>query len=296
MPGSWLSICFGFASVGLMLGVTVAGAAADSASGTLQIGAERFALKSVFALMEKDGVEADKEKLTVLLSDAPVPDELRKASDDWVYWADAQARAGALHGVALSIDPVTGVWRGGRLLTRQGLEFYSETVSSQELSDLIFKPAGPLGDQAAGKVSMKKAMAGAHADAGAWTVEAEFRTAVVRRPLVSGVLTGAAALNSPQYKAVVAFFDACRKKDPNAIRDAMDPQGREMLAQMIAGNKDEALNMFAGMAAEAAALKVTKVTVRGDSAEVEFGDGKPGSEAAQSLRVALAGGEWKLAR
>jgi hypothetical protein len=292
MLGYWI----GFVSVGLMLGVTVASAAADSASGTLQIGAERFALKYVFALMEKDGVEADTEKLTVFLSDAPVPDELRKATDDWVYWADKQARAGVLHGVAMSIDPVTGVWRGGRLLTRQGLEFYSETVSSPELGDLIFKPAGPLGNQAAGKVSMKKPMPGAHDDVGAWTVEAEFRSAVIRRPAVSGVLTGAAALNSPQYKAVQAFFDACRKKDLDAIRNAMDAQSRETLAQMIAGNKEEALKMFAGMAADTAALKLTKVTVRGDSAEIEFGDGKPGSQSTQSLRVALSGGEWKLAQ
>jgi phage tail tube protein FII len=54
--------------------------------------------------------------------------------------------------------------------------------------------------------------------------------------------------------------------------------------------------MFAGMAADTAALKLTKVTVRGDSAEIEFGDGKPGSQSTQSLRVALSGGEWKLAQ
>src|ERR1039458_8911810 len=64
MPGSWLSIRIGFASIGLVLGVSVASGAADSASGALQIGAERFALKCVFAVMEQDGVAAGKEKLT----------------------------------------------------------------------------------------------------------------------------------------------------------------------------------------------------------------------------------------
>ena len=295
MPGSWLSICIGFATIGLMLGGSFASGAADSASGALQIGAERFALKCVFAVMEQDGVAVGKEKLTVFLSDLPVPDELRKASDDWVYWADQQARAGALHGVTLAIDPASGVWNGGRVLTRQGLEFYSETVSSPELSDLRFTPAGPLGDQVAGKVSMKKPMPSAHDDAG-WRVEAEFRSAVIRRPAVSGVLTGAAALNSPPYKAVLAFLDACRKKDIDAIRNAMDPQSRETLAQMIAGNREEALNMFAQMAAETAALKLSKVTIRGDSAQLEFGDGKPGSEPRESLSVALSNGEWKLAQ
>lgn len=291
MLGYW----FGFAAMGLMLAVRVANGAADSASGTLHVGAERFALKYVFAVMEQS-LAGDKEKLTVFLSDAPVPDELRKATDDWVYWADKQARTGAIHGVALSIDPASGVWSGGRTLTREGIEFYSETVSSPELSDLRFAPSGPIGDRVAGKVSMKKAMSGAHDDAGAWSLEAEFNSAVVRRPAVSGALTGAAALNSPQYKAVLKFLDACRKQDIGAIRNAMDAASRETLAQMIAGNKEEALKMFAGMAAETAALKLSKVTVRGDSAEIEFSDGKPGSESTQSLRVALSGGEWKLAQ
>jgi hypothetical protein len=280
-----------------MLGVSIANGAADNASGTLQIGEERFALKQAFAVMEPDGVGASaKEKLTVFLSDLPVPDELRKASDDWVYWADKQARSGALHGVILSINPSTAVWNGGRVLTRKGLMFYSETVSSPEMSDLRFAPAAPIGDQVAGKVSMKASMSGVQDDDGRWRVEAEFRSAVTRRATVSGVLTGPAALNSPQYKAVLAFLDACRRKDVDAIRNSMDPHSRESLAEMIAGNKEEMLNMFAQMAAETAALKLSKVTIRGDSAELDFVDSKPGSEPKQSLSVVLANGEWKLAQ
>jgi len=295
MMGSWLSMCIGMAAAGLMLGVAVAGDAAGSVSGALQIGAARFTLKYVFAVMEPDGMAAGKEKLTVFLSDLPVPEELRKASDDWVYWADRQARAGALHGVALAIDPATSIWNGGRLLTSQGIEFYSETVSSPELSDLQFTPAGPPGDQVAGKASMKQSMAGGHDDS-RWRLEAEFRSTIIRRAAASGVLTGPAALNSPQYKAVLAFLDACKKKDLDAIRNTMDPQSRETLAPMVAGGKQQALEMFSQMAAEAAALKLGKVTLRGDSAEVEFGDGKPGEESGRSLRVVLVNGEWKLAQ
>jgi len=50
------------------------------------------------------------------------------------------------------------------------------------------------------------------------------------------------------------------------------------------------------MAAEAGAMKLNKVTVRGDSATIDFGDGKPGSEPKQSLTVVLSKGEWKLAQ
>ena len=297
MPGSWGLICVGFATLSLLAGVAVAGGAADSASGTLQVGAEHFALKYALAVMEQNEMaHGNKEELKVLLSDLPVPDELRKASDDWLYWGDKQARGGTLHGVVLRIDPATGVWSGGQLLTRQGAEFYSETVSSPDLSDLRFTPTGPIGDQVAGKLSMKAPMKGAHDETGAWRVEGEFRAAVIRPAAVSGVLTGAAAQNSPQYKAVLAFLDASRKKDADAIINCVDPQSRESMAEMFKSNQAEALNMFASMAAEAAAMKLNKVTVRGDSAEIDFGDGKPGSEPKQSLRVVLAKGEWKIAQ
>ena len=297
MPGSWGLICVGFATFSLLLGVSFAGGAAGSASGTLQVGAERFALKYAFAVVEQNEMaHGNKEELKVLLSDLPVPDDLRKASNDWIYWADKQARAGVLHGLVLRIDPSTGVWSGGQLLTRQGAEFYSESVSSPELSSLRFAPAGPIGDQVEGKVSMTATMKGAHDETGPWRVEAEFHSAVIRPAAVSGVLTGAAAQNSPPYKAVLAFLDACKKKDLDAIVNSVDPQSRESMAEMFKSNKAEALNMFASMAAEAAAMKLNKVTVRGDSATIDFGDGKPGSEPKQSLTVVLAKGEWKLAQ
>jgi hypothetical protein len=76
----------------------------------------------------------------------------------------------------------------------------------------------------------------------------------------------------------------------------VDPQSRESMAEMFKSNKAEALNLLASMAAEAAALKLNKATVRSDSAKIDFGDGKPGSEPKQSFRVVLAKGEWKFAQ
>lgn len=264
--------------------------AGDSASGTLQIAKNRFALKCVFAVMEAD--PDDKEMLTVFLSDVPVPDEMRKASDNWREWARGKAVAGTIHGVVVTINPATGVWDHGAVLTRQGFMFYSETVSG-EARGLRFEPAAPVGDLVAGKLSMKEPRSGMSDADGPWLVDAQFHSAVVRRSAVSGVLTGPAALSSPQYKAVLAFLEACRKKDLDAIRDSVEPQGRESLAQMFAGpSKAEALDMFAKNAAETLALKLAKVTVRGDSADVDFVGAKPADS--QGLKVVLSGGEWKV--
>ena len=270
----------------------------NSASGTLQVGAERIALKHVFAVLEADMLAGgDKEKLTVLLSDLPVPDELRKATDDWRYWAEGQARAGALRGVIVTIDPATGTWNRGDVLTRQGLMFYTQTVSSRGASSFCFEPAAPLGEQVAGKVWMTEPMSGVFEDEGPWRLEAGFSAAVLRRAAVTGVLTGAEAQSSPQYKAVTAFLAACQKKDLDAIRNSVDPSSMEALAQMIGGSgEEEALNMLAAMAAESLTLELTQVTIRGDSAEVELADTKPDSETRQVLRVVPSGGEWKLAQ
>jgi hypothetical protein len=68
------------------------------------------------------------------------------------------------------------------------------------------------------------------------------------------------------------------------------------MASMFAHNKSETLKMFAGMAAETSKLKLNKITVRTDSAEVVFVSSKSGSRNRQSFRVVMVDGEWKLAQ
>ena len=295
-PFGWT--CLAAAAFGLLLAASVSHAAGDYASGALLVGKERFALKHVFAVSEADPLaEGDKERTAVFLSDQPVPDDRREASDAWYAWANEQARAGALHGVVLLIDAATKTWSRGHLLSRRGIISYSETVSSPALSDLRFEPAPSPAEQIAGKVWMKNSMSGVEAGEERWRVEAEFRASVVPRPAVSAVLTGAAAQSSPQYKAVRAFLEACRKKDFNAIRESVDARSQETLAQTIsAEGRGATLNMFAQMASGSLALKLNKVTVRGDSAEVELIESTPCSEDRMTYRVVLRNGAWKLSQ
>jgi len=215
MPGSWLPICVGFASIGLLLGVTVASAAADSASGTLRIGAQRFALKYVFAVMERDGVAVARRSSRFSCRTRRFRTNCARLPTIGFTGGQAGARRGAARR-----DP--GHRSGHRSLERRPhadprghrILFRDRILSGAERSPVR---TGRAAGEPGGRHGVdEEADAGAHDETGAWTVEAEFRAAVIRRPAVSGVLTGTAALNSPQYKAVLEFLDACRKKDVDA--------------------------------------------------------------------------------
>lgn len=274
----------------------MAAEAEGSASGWMEVKGQRIALKHAFVAMSEDLLEGgDKEKIEVLLSDQPVPMELRTATDAWSSWAGDKAAAGELHGIILHINPDTKVWSRGQRLSRNGMEFYSQSVSSPELSDLVFAPAPAGSGEIAGKVSMKEAMRGADEDEGPWRVEAEFRTPVLARPAVTGSFTGAAARESAPYKAVQAHLLACQKKDLEAIRKSLSPSSQQMMARFEeAQGKDAVLEMFAEEAAGTLHLKLSRVTVRGDTAEVVFSGDAEESGSQQAMRVVLDHGAWKI--
>jgi hypothetical protein len=100
MPSSSGWCCLTVVSIFLVAAAAMAQGVAGGVTGTLEIAKERFALKHAFALMEEDPFSnGEKENLVVLLSDIPVPDEMRKASNDWRIWAADQAGAGSIHGL-----------------------------------------------------------------------------------------------------------------------------------------------------------------------------------------------------
>lgn len=298
MPSSSGWGCLTVVSFFLVAAAAISQGAAGSVTGTLEIAKERFALKYAFAVMEEDPFSnGEKENLVVLLSDIPVPNEMRKASNDWRIWVADQAGASSIHGLIVTIHPETKVWDGGSVVTKRGFMFYTESVYGDEPRKLHFEPSGPIGPDVAGKLSMKEPMHGMSDDDGPWRVEAEWRTAIVRRPAATGMLTGAEARSSPQYKAAMAFLEACRKKDVEAIRAAIDPKTRDAMMQMFSGpDKEDTLNAFSRMATETLTYNLAKITLRGDSAELDFKDPKPDSGSEQKLRVVLAAGEWKIAR
>jgi len=174
-----------------------------------------------------------------------------------------------LHGIIVYLNADTKVWSRARGC-RKRMEFYSQSVSPPELNDLVFAPAPAGSGEIAGKVSMKKAMRAVMESEGLgrWS---GLRTPVVARPTVTGSLTGAAARDSAPYKAVQANLLACQKRDLEAIRKTMNSNAQGMLAKFEAARgKKAVLDMCAEMAAETLKMKLTKVTVRGDTADVVF--------------------------
>ncbi len=279
----------------ILFPLAMALAAGSSTSGWLEVKGQRFELKHAFAAMSEDAMDGEsKEKIEVLLSDQPVPPELRKATDAWSFWAADQARKGELHGIIVYINPETKLWNRGQRLSQYGMEFYSQAGSSPDLNDLVFVPAPAGSGEIAGRILMKKPMRAVDESEGPWRVEAEFRAPIVARPAVTATYTGSEALNSPPYKAVQAYLQACQKKDLEAIRKTLNSNAQQLLAKYEAQQGRKAvLDLFVAEAADALKMKLTKVIVRGDTAEVVFSDGAPDSTVEQVMRVALDNGVWK---
>lgn len=260
-------------------------AAGDSVSGWLEVKGQRVKLTCVFAAMAEDTLEGpDSERIEVLLSDKPVPQELRKATEAWSFWAGDQAQKGELRGIILYIDPEKKAWTRGQRLSANGMEFYSHPPE-----DLIFTAATGGAGEVAGKVSMPRALRAVDESSGPWRVEAEFRAAVLARPAITATYTGADAVNSGPYKAVQSYLRACQKKNLEAIRQTLNRNARQLLAKYEASQgKQAVLDMFVAEAAGTAKLKLTKVVVRADTAEVIFGG--PGESL--TMRAVLENGVW----
>jgi hypothetical protein len=267
--------------------------------GWLEAKGERIPLTHIFAAMENDVLErGDNENMVILVSDKPLPPELRKAAKDYTLWAGEQARAGEMQGVVIVIDPETNVWsRGHRLSKAHGLTFYSHTSTSPEGRLLHFERAEAGKTEIAGKVSMREPMRGIDESDGPWQIEAEFRTPVVQQDPITAKLTGAEALKSPQYKAVMAFLQASKRKDVEQIKKTMDSNSQATFAQMIAElGRADALKMMAEMAAESLKMKDAEVVVRGSTAEVKLKRTGKNSREEVAMKVALDGGTWKMTR
>ncbi len=270
LRSAWFATAF---VVGLSMVAPPVAASEGTVNGWLEIKGDRIPLTNVFAVMEPRRLDsAEKEDVVILLTDEPVPEDLRHAGGGFRHWAGEQAHAGQLNGIIVVIDPETNVWSSGQRFSKGfGTISYSHSSSSSEGRLLHFDRAESGPNEIAGKLWMREPMSGAGKSDGPWQLQAELRTAVARQEPVTAKLTGAEAFKSPQYKTVSAFLQACKRKDLAQIRKTMDPASQATLDQMVAEQgRAGALEMLAGMAAESLKMKQVEVLVRGSKAEVKL--------------------------
>jgi hypothetical protein len=266
----------------------------DMVSGTLDGRGESVFLEHVFAVLGEDRHEGGRvPRLDVFLSNEPVPDELRRATEDWVFWASEQSREGSLRGIILYIDAETGEWNNGQYLSTNGLSFYSESGTSPELRSLVFTPEEAADGILGGTVSMTKPWEGISGSGGDWSVEARFRCAVTVPESITDSLEGDEARQCEPYKAVEAYLQACLTRDLAAIRRTMASSMLASLDEMAAQDEDAALTMLEQMAEATFRMPAVRVVVRGTSADIEFSD--PGEEyTAETIGALREDGVWKM--
>jgi hypothetical protein len=224
-----------------------------------------------------------------------VLEELRKATSAWSFWAGDQAQKGLLNGIIVYINADGKTWHRGQRLSKYGMEFYTQSSTSPEENNLVFTPTSAGEGEIAGKVWMKNPMRAVDENEGPWRVQAEFRTPVIARPAVTARLAGLAARNSAPYKAVEAHFQACRTRNLEAIRKTLNANSLSLLSKFEAERGKEAvLAMFAEEAVAPQKMKLDRVIVRSDTAEVIYSSAVKGSKEEVTMRVALENGSWKI--
>jgi hypothetical protein len=268
----------------------------NMADGTLTIGDKTFRLTRAYAQAEDDveGVRLNgpQKSVTVLLADADVPpDEVT----DWFRCAE-RARAGKLHAVALRLDPTTKALFGVTVFYVDGPNAPSPpniSLSGQGLNHRITGLSLALG-LVSGVAETQKPEKWLEMDEAApartYQYQVTFRAAVRPPAAVTAKLTGAAAQNSPQATAALAFFTALRAGDMAKVRTLAlpNPQTEAFYKQMGPAKFKEAARQ---MTPDTATFRkgVKKVVVRGSTATLLHGSG-------DSIRlVRTDSGGWKVA-
>lgn len=119
---------------------------------------------------------------------------------------------------------------------------------------------------------------------------ASFRVSLWQRP--APTLTGAAAAQSPQGKAALAFLEALNSGDKAAAKKAMTPDA-EAAKALDGPQAADVLKMLGSINPKPAAAKVESVTVLGNGAEVTVTGPKTADDAtSHTIFLSLVNGQW----
>ena len=252
---------------------------AGKADGSYTVGGKTTKLIYAYAMAQKGFFDEKKEDVMVILSDvALAPSALADQFERMHMAAD-----GKLHALELTVNSEKQVTSG--TLLHEAFAKYQGSVSVAGMHAFDAKTFD--GKTIAGKLSTSRP---SDFQKIAFQYSATFEAPIYRKP--PPTMSGAAAKDSPQAKAVLAFYKAARSGDAAAIKKTMTAESAKVLDGPQA---KEALDLLKASSPEPAKAEIESVDVKGDKAEVivvvRSKDGKETS----TMNVERVAGQWKVA-
>lgn len=240
-----------------------------TAHGTLEVAGKGSPLEYAYAVPQRN------DEMLVILSDQPLADKELKDVFERIH----RAEAGEIHIVEVTLDatkkPISVSVRHNAFTTRGG-GGSTEDRYEEETSDK---------STVAGRVYR---VSPGEFDGVTFTYDATFTALIWKES--APTYSGAAAKNSPQAKAALAFLKAGRAGDvagikktivAGSIADLEGPMGKDLVEMMKLGS-------------DPAKAKITRVDVNGTSAEVTLEQGTKESMETTTIKLILENGQWKV--
>jgi hypothetical protein len=249
------------------------------AHGEFMVAGRTTKLTIAYAVVRRE-FPGDPETLEVILSDAPIPENVLLEG----FGMQQLASDGQVHAVQIEFEP-DGKPKGGVLHNSGFSDGSSHGIASLSTSGMHhFAPETLDGKMVSGKLFMKEV--GDFMDT-EYHYSAIFRAAVLRKP--PPTYEGTAAAASPPGKAVVAFLKAAGAGKKAALKKLIEPA---MAAELDGPEGPSMLKMLKTMFAPG--FKVVEVTLKGDSAEVLVVKKEGTGRESMKLFAVRRGGTWRL--
>lgn len=252
---------------------------AGSADGTLTVGDKTTKFAFAYAKAEKGFFDEKKEDIVVILSDVPLsPDALADQFERM-----KMAREGKLHAVELRIDSDKQVTSG--TLLHEAFAKFQGSVSATGMHR--FDATAFDGKTAAGKLATSRPSDFRDIP---FSYSATFEAPIARK--AAPTFVGAAARDSSQAKAVLAFYKAVQTGKKAAIVKTITAEDARKLDGPEA---KEMLELLKAVSPDPARAEIEAVEVAGDKAKVTVVERSKDGKTTSSVDVVLAGGQWKVA-
>jgi hypothetical protein len=230
-------------------------------------------------MAQKGFFDEKKEDILVILSDVPLSPQALADPFERMH----MAQDGKLHALELTVNSEKQVTSG--TLLHQAFAAFQGSVSATGMHrfDATTLDAKTI----AGKLSTSRP---SDFEKISFEYSATFEAPIYRKPPPS--MAGAAAKDSPQAKAVLAFYKAARSGDAAAVKKTITPESAKNLEGPQA---KDAMEFLKATSPDPAAAEIESVDVKGDRAEVvvvvRSKDGKETSK----MAVERVAGQWRVA-